>query len=110
MTVYNSIDKLGNRSVGELEDLNMVILETSFKVAETKVNMENTARDSSNMNYFEKIKNRTIEELQGLLISIVEDSNRKKNTTLEKIRVIKPIKTYKNKIKIIKKYDNKIKY
>lgn len=110
MTVFNTINKLKRRSVNELQGLNMSVIESSFRSNNTKVDMRNEARSTVGFNTFDKISRRKYSELFGLLVSIIEKSNVLTITKLNKFKLYKPIKTYKNNIKLLFKYNNKSKY
>ena len=110
MTASNSVEKLRRRSVEELQGLNMAIIDDSYRENKTTTKMKNTARDTTGFNSWSKIVRRKYSEIQGLLVSTMEKSNIIITVKAMKIKLVKPMKTYKNKIKLLFKYSNKTKY
>lgn len=110
MTVFNSVNKFKRRTINELQGLNMSIIESSFRSNNSKINMQNEARDTTGFNDFNKINRRNYDELDGLLVRVIEKSNVKTDTNLNKFKLVRPSKTYKNKIKLLFKYKVNMKY
>ena len=107
---WNTVNKLKRRKVGELQGLKMSVVQESFREYNSNIDMKNTAFDVSNNNDMTKLERRKYGELDGLLINIIENSFRRTKVYLNKFKLIKPLKTYKYKIKLLFKYSNKTKY
>lgn len=107
---YNTVNNLKRRKIVELQGLKMSIVQESFKEQNSIIDMKNTSFDVSNNNSLSKLERRKYGELDGLFITIVENSLIKIKVNLNRFRLIKPLKTYKNKIKLLFKYSNKTKY
>lgn len=107
---WNTVNKLKRRKIGELQGLKMSIVQESFREYNSNIDMKNTAFDVSNNNDISKLERRKYGELDGLLINIIENSFRRTKVYLNRFRFVKPMKTYKNKIKLLFKYSNKTKY
>ena len=110
MTVFNTIAKTRRRRIGELQGLKMSVIQKSLQERNTTINIKNYSVDTSNYNSMDKISRRNYNELHGLLVRIVENSNRVKEVLFKGIKVVKPIKKYKNKIKLLFKYRNNLKH
>lgn len=107
---YNTVSKLRRRKIGEIQGLKMSVVQVSFREFNSITKIKNTCVDTTNYNTLDKVGRREYSELNGLLVSIIENSYRTIQTTFKGIKVVKPIKTYKNKIKLLFKYNNKIKH
>lgn len=107
---WNTANKLKRRKISDLQGLKMDIVQFSFREKNTSVEMLNEARSTDGLNDFNKISRRKYGELDGLLVSIIEKSKIEITTRINKIKLVKPLKTYKNKIKLLFKYKINTKY
>lgn len=109
MITYNSISKLANRTVSELDGLIIGLFEISNDSTRVMLSEETKFNSNDNYNTFDRYT-RPIDSYQGLLISVFEVSRDSTQINFNKVKLIKPKKTYTNKIKLIKKYNNKTLY
>lgn len=107
---HNTVNKLKRRKISELQGLKMSVVQESFRKYNSNIDMKNTAFDVSNNNDISKLERRKYGELDGLFINIIENSLRNVNIGLSGFKLSKPLKTYKNKIKLLFKYSNRTKY
>lgn len=109
MTVYNTLNKLKTRPIAELNGLAVGVLQSSYKEINSKINMKNEARNTLGFNTFSKIETRNYDELYGLSINTIEKSKMEVGTSLYNIKLVRPLKTYKAKIRLIFNYKINIK-
>lgn len=107
---YNTVSKLRRRKISEIQGLKAGVVQLSCREYNSTIDMLNKNVNTTNYNSFKRLTRRNYKELNNLYIRIVENSYRALQTTLKGFKLIKPNKTYKNKIKLIKKYNNNIKY
>lgn len=104
---YNQFSRLG-KGYRFLIGLTYSTLGLSRVSTVTEIDVQNSYTANEKYNSFNEF-HRTYSELNGLLVNVVELSKRENNMNLNKIRLVKPIKTYKAKISLMKKYSNNIK-
>lgn len=98
MTTYNTITKINRRTVQELEGLIIGKLEISKDSVGTTVLQTRSSNANNNYNRFNRYEE-PIDNYNGLLISVFEQSKRNKKANAKKIKLINPKKTYSNKIR-----------
>lgn len=109
MTVYNTLNKLKTRPIGELDKLSVGTLQSSYREIISKVNVENEARNTLGFNTLDRISRRNYNELNGLSISTLEKSKMQIETNINNLKLVRPLKTYKAKIKLLFDYKINIK-
>lgn len=110
MTTYNSINKLCNKNIGRFEDLKIKLLEESIVNMSAKIVLDIKCRNTIGFTDFEYLHQRTYGDMDGLLIHLIEKRDKYLKIRHKGIKIIKPIKKYKAKLRLYKKYNQNIKY
>lgn len=112
-TNNNSFGALKNKTFGRIKNLMNRIVESPKAIYTSTIKVK--GKYDERLKYgktakMSKLERRTFGELEGLKFSVIELPTKDKNIIARGLRMIRPHKTYKNKLNVIRKYTNKLKY